>query len=358
MCAICDMGYYKTVQTCADCAGAALSPGLIAFIVVIFLFLVCPFVYFAIKKARESKNGDFKFIEVFLAGASMERALDDEETNIDEIRKQRRRAALVSRGKILFSTYQILVQGPKLINVKLPPTFLKLVQFLDVLSLDIMTLIPIKCFAPDFNYLSKLYVTTLIPLIGFAILYIVCQLNILYLGVTVIDEKQREESVRIVKLRYFSIFLIITSLILPPISTTILNTFYCMNVDPNNEDFNSGVKASSHNLMLQDYSIDCETSAYYVVGRIWTITMLLVYPIGIPYLYYYLLRENRIIIEARHEFALTKTAILIHDKKMNLRKKRMQAIDGLNFIFIAYNPKLWYWEVVEITRRIMLKAGM
>lgn len=29
-------------------------------------------------------------------------------------------------------------------------------------------------------------------------------------------------------------------------------------------------------------------------------------------------------------------------------------IEGIKFIYQAYQPKYWYWEIIEVTRRLML----
>jgi hypothetical protein len=82
--------------------------------------------------------------------------------------------------------------------------------------------------------------------------------------------------------RYVSMVMFITYLVLPGCTTTILKVFTCTNIDP--ESLLPGA-----NLYLQaDFSIACG-SPRHNFGVVWAAVFIVVYPIGVPSLYMFLL---------------------------------------------------------------------
>jgi hypothetical protein len=103
--------------------------------------------------------------------------------------------------------------------------------------------------------------------------------------------------------------------------------------------------------------------------------MLLVYVVGIPLMYFLLLHQNKEEIMRREDVEQTRDsatqtcddlpdedphqphlisrpsmAPAAHHHPMSSRAQR------LAFLWDAYEPQFWYWEVVETTRRLMLTA--
>ena len=134
--------------------------------------------------------------------------------------------------------------------------------------------------------------------------------------------------------KYMNIMLFISYLILPSVTTTIFQIFLCTDVDPNNED-----TYQYDYYLTADMAMECGTD-YYKKWVAYASVMILVYPVGIPCIYYYLLRK--------HSYA-----IVYQDK---VSEKELEEAKRIGFLWQAYEPGFWYWEIVECTRRIMLTA--
>jgi len=89
-----------------------------------------------------------------------------------------------------------------------------------------------------------------------------------------------EEKLDRLKGKYVSLFLLFTYAILATVCSTIVQMFGCVNVDP---DFIDGKDGQW--FLVADKSISCD-SPRYVFGASWAAFMLLLYPIGIPLLYF------------------------------------------------------------------------
>ena len=90
-----------------------------------------------------------------------------------------------------------------------------------------------------------------------------------------------------IRSQYLSWFLIITYMVLPGISSILFRFFVCQNVDPDD------VVIGSDRYMTADYSISCDSDRRFF-GLVWTVVMILVYPVGIPAMYWYLLHQGAI----------------------------------------------------------------
>jgi hypothetical protein len=95
--------------------------------------------------------------------------------------------------------------------------------------------------------------------------------------------------------------------------------------------------------MQADYSVSC-TSEKYRVGYYWAVVCIFIYPIGIPALYYYLLRTHRQDIMCRD----------IPSASPQAEADRARRLRPLSFLFQSYRPRLWYWEIVETLHRLLL----
>jgi hypothetical protein len=107
------------------------------------------------------------------------------------------------------------------------------------------------------------------------------------------------------------------------VSTTVFDTFNCVQFG---EDEN--------HYLASDQSIVCFTTEH-KLAQLYATFMIGVYPIGIPALYFFSLWGNRgqLVKSDRH-------------RNSKLRK--------LSFLWDNYEPNLWWFEVFECFRRLML----
>ena len=124
--------------------------------------------------------------------------------------------------------------------------------------------------------MDRLILATVSPLVICALLPLTFGIHFTYL-------KRRGEDFSPIVSRYVSMFLLITYAVLPSVCTTIFGAFSsCLNIDP------EGLSGTYSLYLPKDLSISCNSSRYYY-GVSWAAVMMVIYPLGIPCLYLYLL---------------------------------------------------------------------
>jgi hypothetical protein len=172
------------------------------------------------------------------------------------------------------------------------------------------------------------------------------------------------------------------------VTSTIFQIFICTDVDPNNERI-----SGDRYYLTADTSISCQ-SAYYHSWTGYAYFMILVYPVGIPAVYLYLLYRRRDEISSRDvevDVPTADTAVTampspdqsiavagkieephsqsilppmlfrdstVDDERPSIMRRDVLTAETerLSFLWSSYKPEFWYWEVVESTRRIVLTA--
>jgi hypothetical protein len=208
------------------------------------------------------------------------------------------------------------------------------------------------------------------------------------------------EKLKTAQAKHYQVFLIMTFLIYSTVSTAVFQTFACDTIDE--------IADVKRSYLRADYSIQCDT-AKHTGYRVYAGIMIAVYPVGIPWLYYRLLRRNKnehkqakqctvqheiapILVARRCERlraisaavcgALTTLKMTLEQVTMCVCKQSApQAAaaaaaqppksniavysdsrdkDGnshlklTKFLWKSYKPTLYYWEVVECMRRLLL----
>ena len=119
-----------------------------------------------------------------------------------------------------------------------------------------------------------------------------------------------------------------------------------------------------HPLCSADLSISC-SSERYDFGVMWATIMVFVYPLGIPALYYYLLKINLddivkvVAVNSRSdngEVTYLEVRPSERDYATRPTSTRLVTYKALSFLYQAYEPKFWYWEIIETTRRLFFTA--
>ena len=76
--------------------------------------------------------------------------------------------------------------------------------------------------------------------------------------------------------------------------------------------------------------------------------MILIYPIGVPTLYFTLLVKHRKFINPKSS----------HYEALRLRENVERELQHISFLYQYYRPGAWYFEVVDSLRRIIMCAGL
>jgi len=211
--------------------------------------------------------------------------------------------------KIMFASYQIIVNIPTVVpNIIVPEDFEKVVQKMSFLTFDMFTIVSVRCWTETATFYVQLALATLLPLIA-------C----LFLVVLSLSCSSPERKVQLM-----TIALALTYLTFPTVSSTVMAFFPCDEMDNNNE------------WLRADYSISCLASSR-IPMTAFALVMVLVYPIGVPLLYFCILYKNRERIK----------------KPVDERAEDLSIV-GYAFLFESYKPAFWWFELAETFRRLSL----
>jgi len=132
----------------------------------------------------------------------------------------------------------------------------------------------------------------------------------------------------------FYCFLLVTFVVLIGNSTMLFQFFKC-------RDFPEA-DGGNKRYLVKDYSIDCDSERY-VFYSYFAMLMFMVYPIGIPSMYYILLRQHKETLSDPKRMAVEAT-------------KDFPTIGHLTFLTEAYTQDNWFFEVLECVRRLLLAS--
>jgi len=293
--------------------------------------------------------------------------------------------------KILLTLYQIISTLPSTLDFDFPIIFQRFAIAMSFVSLDFVQFLPIDC-SSDFNFYSDLLVTTLTPIIITAALFG------LYKGTKLVQYKLRmmeqanmadtrnprrlshrnsltqiRETISSrppneLKLYYEYLFLLLTFTVLPSVSVKIMQFFVCKEFD----EYEGQTR-----FLRADFSINCDSSRYLGM-KAYAVLMVLLYPIGIPVLYFYrmfafrkrfkrLRRESNNRKEEGHasnnNSEQGNEALLYAQFKpytgnlTDLQGEHQRLAEesmALSFLYEAYEERYWWWEVFECVRRLLL----
>lgn len=237
------------------------------------------------------------------------------------------RRLLKVRIKSYILVWQIISLLPFTLNLSYPNVYDTIASILNIFNLGISVSSLVTCSTgSNFDAIDDLVLTTVYPIV------VMCLLWILHAVHVILRKARGANFVAQISARYFSAFLVFTYLILPYITVTIFQTFSCADVDPDDAD------SGDDRFMAIDYSVSC-SSLKYQFGFIWALICVLIYPVGIPVYYFYLLYS-------------AKNDISCRSNKMSADS--LNHIKPIELLYESYEPDLWYWEVVETVHRLML----
>jgi hypothetical protein len=261
----------------------------------------------------------------------------------------------------------------------MPDKFSKFANVVNLLNLNFSSLFQFGC-AGRYTYFDTVLFTTLSP-IAVAVFFVLLLFGEFGYRTLILKSRKSLETLAekyLVALFYLSYF------ILPSVTTTVFKLFLCTNIDPNQED-----PSKEDYFLTADMSISCHSELYkkYIS---FAVAMIVLYPVGIPLLYFSLLYRNKEEIAGRDCISEPESTV-VDDYNKNAAKTTLVQVKvspkassmksgedstrlaakvetagvvyvlspnaaRLSFLWEAYEPRFWYWEIIETTRRIMLTA--
>jgi hypothetical protein len=243
--------------------------------------------------------------------------------------------------------FQIVTQFISITGLPLPNIYRKFLSWTDVFNLNLGWLLSLGCLT-QIDFYQKLLITTLGPFVA-AIVLICTHTAVRYKNevqaITEYSSQRVAAPTRTSRLekalaKHYLVFLAMTFLIYSAVSTTVFQTFACDRID---EDIKTAVTTR---YLRADYSIQCDTHEHKIY-KAYAAIMIIIYPLGIPALYAWLLWSNKHKLSSKNDASVR---MLNRHRDVSLRPTR--------FLWRTYTPQMYYWEVVECMRRLLLTGAI
>ena len=198
-----------------------------------------------------------------------------------------------------------------------PREYRKFLDSLDICNFDFRWLVSAGCFL-EADFHDRLLWTTIAPVVALS-----------FLGGTYaaalyrIRESTQQVAQQYIRHKHVSMALLVTSLVCSSVSSVVFQMFACEHLD------------DGKLYLLADHIIDCDSTKHRVL-QIYAGFMVLLYPVGIPAFYAWLLFSDR---------------RLLRDESARLDAFAVRSTSDL---WKPYKPHRFYFEVVECGRQILL----
>ena len=212
-----------------------------------------------------------------------------------------------------------IAQFSGVVNVQYPPAYEKFLAALSVVNLNLGFILSISC-VMETNFYARLVLMTIAPMAGLGALAITYRVAMVRNGHSI-------HAMRIARNKHISVGLFLLFVVYSSVSYTIFQTFVC---DP----LDSGVT-----YLRADYDLVCWTTTH-VNFTTYAGIMVLVYPVGIPAVFAWVLFINRDGIQRVED---NTNGSRVHPES-----------EAIKDLWAPYKSSRYYYEVIECGRRIAL----
>lgn len=304
VCAVCSKGYYRMINTCQKCPSKKWLIGQISLTFAFLLLVILPLIFG--KKIRVTSG----------------RSLTD---------------IVLARLKIFISFYQVTSGTFDAFSyVQWPKALLQLGTYAKFLQLNLLQIAPLNCFSHSIEVtIYTSLITSVVLTLAFAVMAIIYYQVRRFYTTKMKDHNTRdvkdlseakEACFRYVFLLMFTVFPTTSAQVFQMLPTS------CHKICVDTQD------KLCRSYLRSDYSVECFTGPYNnfaVLGFV-----MLSYVVGFPLVTLFLLWKYHP-KEAQNNFP---------DQEGN----EVQA--ALSFLYENYSPNCWFWEVLELVRKIILTS--
>ena len=304
VCAVCSKGYYRMINTCQKCPSKKWLTGQISLTFLFLLLVNLPLIY--AKRLRTTTG----------------RSLTD---------------IVLARLKILISFYQVTSGTFDAFSyVQWPKALLQLGTYAKFLQLNLLQIAPVNCFSHSIEVtIYTSFTTSVVVTLVFVVMAIIYyQVRRLYTikikNHTTRDVKDLSEA----KEACFRNVFLMMFIMFPTTSTQVFQMLpsSCHKICADIEN------KSCRSYLRSDYSVECFTGAYNNFAVL--AFVMLIYVVGFPLVTLFLLWRYHP-KEAQSNF---------FDEEGN------EAQAALSFLYENYCPNSWFWEVLELVRKLILTS--
>ena len=212
-----------------------------------------------------------------------------------------------------------MAQFSGVVNVQYPPAYENFLAALSVVNLNLSSILSLSCVV-ETSFYVRLLLATSIPVAVLGVLAVTYRLAML-------RNVHSNNGKRIAKNRHLAVGLFLLFVVYSSVSYTIFQTFVCDPLD------------SGATYLRADYNLVCWTSTH--VGYMtYAGLMVIVYPVGIPTVFAWMLFINR---DGIKSVAGTTNGSLIPPES-----------EAIKDLWAPYKRSRYYYEIIECGRRIAL----
>ena len=314
LCGVCSSGYYKQLQTCKKCPSKKWIAGQLSIIAAVFMIVIVVSVWAS--KTNKRKGEEHSLIDVFLA-----------------------------KLKIIIGFYQVTYGLLEAFSyIKWPDSLQVIGKYSEVLQLNILQMAPFHCLTPGLNVdafgnLFSMMAINAAAIVLSGVAYHGHKILILRNQNLEEDKKTRRVSqTKELVYRNLFFFLYVTYLSTCSKTATVL-PLACRTLCRDEKD------EFCFKYLKADYSTRCHDSSYnqlVIVAYIST-----AYIVALPLATLITLWRQR------------RTILPPTDSETSQNQgSSNELITGLRFLFESYKPHTWYWELVEMSRKVIVTSGL
>ena len=315
LCATCSQNYFQAAisDKCEPCESDSLSAGDIGVFILVALIML---LIVGLVTSVGASSSDDPVMDCVIAMLDYLGYFKRDIYSASRAVREKEIKDAINRVLVLVRMTVTLVQilSAMLFNldISFPPVFKRILRISLWFTFNIFPSLGLACYR-QVNYVDELVAVTVTPVIVSLIIFVAYMaifLRLKYKGASVLENRRLYASC-------MNVFLLFTFLILPAVTSEIIRTFTCDNVDPNDE-----VDGTDDWYMVADYSISCHSDLYRFAVK-YAIGMFFLYPVGVTLLYFCLLKSVSLKIKTRHKTN-------DHSSIMHLR-----------FLYGNYTPEYW-----------------
>ncbi|XP_078351300.1 uncharacterized protein LOC144636032 [Oculina patagonica] len=311
LCAVCSTGYFKQLQICTPCPSKRWIVGQLSIVMAVLLAIIAFLVW---TNKRNSKKGEGRqLIDMFF-----------------------------SKLKIVIGFYQVTYGLLEAFSyIKWPGSLQVIAKYSGILQMDFLQIAPIHCIFPGLH------------VDAFGNLLVIMSMNAAVIGISglvfgirkaiILNSKNCGEVEKLGKVsqaketayRNLFFFLYVTYLSTCSKTASVLPLACRKICSDEKEEF-------CYKYLKADYSVECQGQRYsnlVILGYIST-----AYILALPVTSFFALWRQRRLISV--------------PTKTDSSGSNTEIITGLRFLFENYKTHSWYWELVEMSRKVILTTGL
>ena len=320
LCSVCRKGYLKKIHQCKECPSKKWVTGQVLIVTAVFLITALICVWINKRNNNNSKEkGESSLIDTFL-----------------------------SKVKIAIGFYQVTYGLLEAFSyVQWPDSVRVIGEYSELLQLNVLQMAPVHCLFPGLQADASSNLIAIMTVNAFIIIIASVAYGIQKLAIisnNQLDDLEKSQNISKFKETVYKnlfFFLYVTYLSTCSKTATVL-PLACRELCRD-----KGEESSCLQYLKADYSIQCHTPWYnrlVIVAYIST-----AYIIALP--------SSSFIALWRHRRVVHGTATT-HVEATKDQGSSTEIVKGMHFLYENYKTHFWYWELVEMSRKVTVTSGL